>query len=196
MNSMIIHHAESKIHIILGIVVLVFFVLLAAYHVLDAKPYHILWSCHAACLLVGCGVLFRYPLLNGIGFLWLCYGVPLWIMNVLTGDELILLSVPTHLGGLLIGLWGVKRFGIPRFTWITASICLLILGIVCRFTTPPQANVNLSHAIWHGFETYFPSYLIYIVIVYTSSVVSFCIIELLARKIFKAHKGYCLKGKQ
>src|SRR4030042_283766 len=63
---MIRNHTESKIQIIFGIVVLVFFVLLAAYHVLDAKPYHILGPCHTACLLVGLGVLFRYPLLNSI----------------------------------------------------------------------------------------------------------------------------------
>lgn len=160
-----------------GVLSLFFFVMLAVYHIRNNESYHILWTCHMACLVLGAGLMFNRPLVTATGFFWLCFGVPLWLLNVLTGSPLILLSVPTHIGGLLIGLWGVKRGGIPKYTWVFAGVSLIVLGVVSRFVTPFDANVNLSHAIWKGYEAYYPSYVVYVASVSTSGVATFFFLE-------------------
>jgi len=127
-------------------------------------------------------------MLNAIGFLWLCFGVPVWLINVFSGDKLILLSIPTHVGGLMISLWGVKKFGIPRRSWAAASLSLIILGHICRFTTPVEANVNLSQSVWKGYENYYSSHLTYVIFVYSCSIVTFFAVEILTGKFLLYHE--------
>lgn len=184
MNEDVVSEYEgARASVAAGVLSLFFFVLLAVYHIRNGQSYHILWTCHMACLVLGAGLMFKRPLLTAIGFFWLCFGVPLWLLNVLTGSPLIVLSVPTHIGGLLIGLWGVKRWGVPKHTWVFASVLLIVLGVVSRFTTPFDANVNLSHAIWKGYEAYYPSYVVYVASVYASGVVTFFALEWAAGRL-------------
>jgi len=105
-----------------------------------------------------------------------------------SGDKLILLSIPTHVGGLMISLWGVKKFGIPRRSWAAASLSLIILGHICRFTTPVEANVNLSQSVWKGYENYYSSHLTYVIFVYSCSIVTFFAVEILTGKFLLYHE--------
>lgn len=100
-------------------------------------------------------------MINGIGVAWLMLGVPLWLIDLMSGGEFFLGSVASHVGGLIIGLAGVKRLGMPQGTWWKALLGLAFFQQLARWFTPQQLNVNLAFSVWTGWESVFPSYLVY-----------------------------------
>jgi len=121
------------------------------------------------------------PWLFAIGFFWLTMGVPLWLLNVFTSHELMLTSTLSHIGGIIIGVYGLRFLIIPRFAWAAATGALVVLGILTRWVTPPDANVNLAFAVWSGWEGRFPSYFWYVVMLLSIAAVSFGLLEFIIR---------------
>lgn len=132
-------------------------------HLYRHEPEDLLWACHLGAAFVGVGLLASSALLNGIGTLFLCLGTPLWILDLLEGGEFLPSSCLTHLGGLAIGLYGVRRLGMPRATWWMTTAALVALIVICRFVTSPSANVNVAFAVPHAWEGHFPSHRSYLV---------------------------------
>jgi hypothetical protein len=145
----------------MGALALAFVVFNAASILLHRDPTDLLWACHVACALVALGQLFGWPAPNAIGVLWLSIGVPLWLLDLAGGGQLHPTSVLTHLGGLALGVAGIRVLGLPRHSWAKAILSLGTLGLFCRIGTPARANVNLVHAIHPGWESLFPSYPVY-----------------------------------
>ena len=166
-----------------GIVAIFFYLIHAGVLVYGREPYHIIWSCHLGCLLIGIGLLLARPWFLSIGFFWLIMGVPLWILNVLTGADFMLTSTLSHIGGLVIAFYGLRFIEIPRFSWAGATIGLVVLGSVTRMVTPEHANVNLSFAVWTGWEQAFPSYFWYVVLILSTSAATFWVMECIVRKV-------------
>jgi hypothetical protein len=106
---------------------------------------------------VGVGFLVRLPVMNAVGFLWIATGDVLWLVGLASGGEFIPTSLFTHGGGLALGALGLACFGMPRHTWWRAVLAFFVLQQLCRFVTPRQANVNLAHTVWSGWEGVFPS---------------------------------------
>lgn len=127
---------------------------------LRGEPENMLWSCHLSSFLIGVGLLARLNLPFAIGVLWLCVGTPLWLLDVFTGGEFLPTSMLTHLGGLAIGVFGVRYLGmeVPRFTWVRALFCLALLQQLCRWLTPMKTNVNVAFDVWEGWRSVFPTY--------------------------------------
>ena len=159
-----------------------FYLIHAGVLVYDQQPYHIIWSCHLGCLFVGVGLLASQPWLFSVGFLWLAMGVPLWILNVFTGDEFMLTSTFSHIGGLVIAIYGFRCLKMPRLSWVAATAGLILLGLFSRLVTPEHANVNLSFAVWQGWEESFPSYFWYVVMLLAAAVTSFLVLEYTVRR--------------
>ena len=86
--------SDKKNRITAGALAFAFFLIHAAALAHAGEHYHIIWSCHLGCLIVGIGLLVRLPWLYAIGFFWLTMGVPLWLLNVLTSHEFMLTSTP------------------------------------------------------------------------------------------------------
>ena len=166
-----------------GILAIVFFLIHAAVLIHTGEPYHILWSCHLACLMVGIALLMQLPLLHAVGFFWLAMGVPLWLLNILTSRDYMLTSTLSHIGGFIIAVYGLRFERMPRFSWGVATAGLIVLGIVSRLATPQHANVNLSFAVWQGWEDTFPSYFWYVVMLLTIAALTFWILELIVRRL-------------
>jgi len=146
----------------LGLAALGCYAIHAGFHVLSGRPEEALWMCHLGAALVGIGLLSSSTTTNGIGTLFLCIGTPLWVMYLAGGGEFYPTSCFPHLGGLAIGLYGVRRLGLPSGTWWKAVLALVVLILVSRLVTPPPANVNVAFAIYPGWEKYFPSHLVYL----------------------------------
>lgn len=144
-----------------GILALSFYAVHGAVQVVGGHPENLLWACHLASVAIGAGLICRSPAANALGTEWLCLGLPIWLLNLATGGEFEPTSVLTHVGGIAVGLVGVRRLGVPRGTWWKAVAALVGLGLVCGWVTPPGENVNLSHAVWKGWEKQFPSYTLY-----------------------------------
>jgi hypothetical protein len=109
-------------------------------------------------------------------------GVPLWLLNVLTSHDFMLTSTLSHIGGIIIAVYSLRFEKMPRFSWAAATAGLAVLGFVSRLVTPQQANVNLSFAVWQGWEDKFPSYFWYVVMLLTIATFTFWILDLTVRR--------------
>ena len=182
MNTEDENKKENKFRLTAGVLALFFFLIHAAVLVHAGEPYHILWSCHLACLMVGIALLLRLPWLLAVSFLWLAMGVPLWLLNLITSCDLMLTSTLSHIGGLIIAVYGLRFETIPRFSWAAATAGFIVLGGFSRLVTPRYANVNLSFAVWQGWEDKFPSHFWYVVMLLTIAAFTFWILELIVRR--------------
>jgi hypothetical protein len=54
-----------------------------------------------------------------------------------------------------------RRLPWPRHAALTATLGLAALQGVTRLLTPAAANMNLAFAVWSGWESSFPSYAAY-----------------------------------
>jgi hypothetical protein len=107
--------SDKKNRIFAGALAIAFFLIHAAALVYAGEQYHIIWSCHLGCLIVGIGLLVRLPWLYAIGFFWLTMGVPLWLLNVFTSHEFMLTSTLSHIGGIIIAVYGLRFLIIPAW---------------------------------------------------------------------------------
>jgi hypothetical protein len=165
-----------------------FFLIHAGALVQAGEYYHIIWSCHLGCLMVGIGLLNRLPWLFAIGFFWLTMGVPLWLLNVLSSHKFMLTSTLSHIGGIIIAVYGLRFLIIPRFAWLAATAGLVALGVLSRLVTPHDANVNLAFTVWSGWEDTFPSYFWYVVMLLFIAAVNFGLLEFFIRKWMRKKK--------
>ena len=167
----------------LGLLALACFATHAGYHIYHHHPEDLLWGCHVGTATIAVSLLFRSATGNAIGVLFLLLGVPLWLLDVATGGELMPTSVPTHLGGLTIGLLGVGALGMPRHAWWKASLAMIALVLLCRCVTPERANVNVAFHVQPGWEGLFPSHGWYLVMLTALSGVVFFVAELGLRRL-------------
>lgn len=169
-----------------GIVATLFYAIHAAYHVAEGHPEDALWACHLATLLVAAGLLLRRPLPAAIGVAWLALGIPLWIADLAGGGAFLPTSLLTHVGGLVLGLHGLSRMGVPAKLWWKALLSLWGLQLVTRAVTPPAANVNLAFRVWDGYERTFPSYRLYLALLWLVAGSTFLMAELGLRRLWPA----------
>lgn len=162
---------------LLGVAALLCYAGHGAFHLLHARPEDLLWACHLGAAVVGVGLLAGSPTTNGLGTLWLSLGTPLWLMDLAAGGVLYPSSFLTHVGGLGIGLYGVRRIGLPRGTWWKATAALMVLILFSRLVTPAAANVNVAFSIHRGWESLFPSHPVYLVAVLSLATGFFFVVE-------------------
>jgi hypothetical protein len=165
-----------------GILAVLFYAIHAGVLLFGKEPYHLIWACHLGCIFVGAGLLIPQAWLFSVGFFWLSMGVPLWIVNVLTARDFMLTSTLSHIGGICIALYGFKFIRMPKFSWMAAIAGLLVLGVISRLVTPQYANVNLSFAVWSGWEDQFPSYFRYVVMILSGTTIFFLFLEFSIRR--------------
>jgi hypothetical protein len=166
-----------------GVLALAFYAVHATTHLQRGHPEDLLWACHLGVVCVGAGLLGRWATANAIGFLWLCLGDVLWLVDLAAGGEFIPTSMLTHLGGLALAAYGVVKLGMPRHSWWKAILAFLVLQQICRWATPPEANVNVAFAVWRGWEELFPSYLPYLLMLMAITAAGFALLEHLARRL-------------
>jgi len=131
----------------LGALGIAFYAGHAGRRALLGHPEHLLWMCHVAALLVATGLLAEAAVLNAVGTQWLVTGVPLWLADLAAGGEFFPTSVLSHVGGLLLGLVGLRRLGVPRGTWWKSAVLLAALTLLTRALTPASENVNLGFSV-------------------------------------------------
>ena len=168
--------------ILLGIAAIVGYVIHGAVHLHRGEPYDLLWGCHIAALLVGFGLLLRSPAMNAIGLLWSCFGSAIWVLDLMTGGELMPTAVLTHVGAFVIGIYGVHILGIPRWSALYALVSYFGLWMLTRAVTPAAPNINLAFHVQPGWEKYFPNYAMYFFTLFAGGFATFAIAEPLTRR--------------
>jgi hypothetical protein len=167
----------------LGLLALAFYAVHCAYHIRQAHPENVLWACHVAAAVIGVGLLGGWPACVAVGVIWLVVGEPLWLFDVATGSELQPTSLLTHVGGLIVGIIGLRQLGTPAHVWWKALLALAALQQLCRWVTPPDANVNVAFAIYPAMRSYFSSYWLYWATMLLLFGVLFFLTELALRKL-------------
>lgn len=154
-------------------------------HYLVARhdPYVGFWTCNVAALMLAAGCLSRQRRAIAIGASWLVYGLPVWIIGLLSGDELVATSVVIHVGGLLAGVIGVRTLGFPRGTWWRSTATVIFLLCATRLFTPPRENVNLVFSVYPGWEEMFPTWRGYFVFLISTGTLTFAAVEAIAVKL-------------
>jgi len=164
----------------LGLLALLFYLVHGTNHLLHGRAPDLLWACHLGAVLVGVGLLRRRAAWSGTGLSWLVLGNFMWALDLAGGGELIVTTVGTHVGGLALGFYGVRRLGWAPYTWVRAVLGLVVLWIVCRLVTPWGANVNLAFFVHPGWEREFPSFPAYLGLLLLVAVAVFESLEVIA----------------
>ena len=129
-----------------------------AQHVLGGNPWDALWACYLANLVLAIGLMKRSAHLVGIAAMWLMLGNMMWFIHLVTGGEFVATGVLPHIAGFVVAVIGVLKLGFRDGTWYRALVALSACVLLSHWLTPPSFNVNLSHAVWAGWESIFPSY--------------------------------------
>lgn len=169
----------------LGFLAFACYALHAGYFLHTERPSHLLWGCHVASLGVGTGLLLKKPTFNAMGVIALFWGTPMWIFDVSTGGEFLPTSMATHFGGLVLGLIGLRWLGLPKHTWTKVAAFTLMLMVICRAITLEAANVNLAFGPPKGWESKFPPYPVFGLIVLSCCSMTFLSAELVLRYVFR-----------
>ena len=169
---------------VIGVLALVCFASHAGHHLLSGRAPDVMWGCHIATLLIGIGALLGRAEPVAMGVLWLCFGNPLWVLDISSGGEFLPTSLFTHVGGLLLGLWALKRLRFPAHAWLFATGGYLVLLGLTRLLTPRSSNVNLAFAVEPGWEKTFPSYPQYLALLVAAGAATFFVVGLLLRKVY------------
>ena len=167
----------------LGVLAITCYALHALVHLSRGEPYDLLWGCHLAVLLVAAGLLSGSPSLNAVGLLWSIIGLPIWLIYIFTGGELMPTAALTHVGAFVIGTYGVRVLGMPRGSASKALAAYIGLWAITRVVTPESADINLAFHVWPGWEDRFPTYPIYAATLLVSGAFTFAIAESLFRRL-------------
>jgi hypothetical protein len=151
----------------------------------------LLWLCNIASLLLAAGCLWPAPALNAVGVSWLFFGVWLWLLDLLTGGELMPTSILTHVGSPVVGVLAARRLGWPRGAWWKAVAGEGLLIALTRLLTPEAANVNLAFRVWQGWEERFPNHTRYLALLLASTGAVYFVIELLALRLVARREPAC-----
>ena len=171
---------------ILGVLAIACYAVHATWHLAHHRAHDLLWACHLASLLIGFGLLVSSATINAIGVSWLSFGVPLWILDLATGGELLPTSFLTHVVAFAIGIVGARRLGFPRGTWWKATLAFVAVWPITRLLTPRAANVNLAFFVHPGWERVFPFYALYFAVIVALAAATFALAE---RMLSRAPQG-------
>lgn len=146
----------------LGVAALVFYVPHASWHVTHGAAWDLLWMCNVAMPILVIGAFAQNPRAVVTAFLFLIYGTPMWLLDVLAGGHMVITSPLVHVGGLTVAYLAVRTLGWPRYSWVVASLASAFVLGLSRLLSPSDANVNMAFRVYEGWEKYFSSHATYV----------------------------------
>lgn len=168
---------------LLGLLPLAFFIARVIEYVRMGTPSQVLWMCHLANLMLAVGLFIASPLLIRIAVLFVIFGVPPWAIDMWVIWIVTPVSVVSHLGGLLVGMYVISKVRMKPWVWSRAQVVFIGAQVVCRLVTPPALNVNTAHRIYDiwkdTFSAYWQYWLVSMVVLAVSLwVIQFCLVKL------------------
>ncbi len=133
----------------------------AAYTVLSLDPQYLLFVCYTANLLLGAGIVIRSGLLVGAGFGWTLVALPLWFHSAVLNNDWELSGILFHICGPIVGAMGIRRYRLPKHTWVFAMTVGILLQLLARVFTDESLNINAAYRVYDGWEGVFSNYTVY-----------------------------------
>jgi hypothetical protein len=171
---------------LLGLLPLIFFFAQAEHYWRINQLGHMLWMCNLGNLLLAVGLFLKKARVVRLAAIWTIPGLLVWFVYVVLTWGVFLTSTLAHVGGLVIAMIALSKYGMDRTAWRWALGWYLVVQLLSRFVTPPDLNVNLAHAIQPGWESAFGSYWTFWITLTLTAVVLLWLSGLLLWKIWPA----------
>lgn len=143
---------------LVGILPLLFFLAQGVHYWKISQLGHMLWMCNIGNLLMAVGLFVCNRRLLRVAILWTIPGLLIWFLYVVLTWGVFFTSALAHVGGLIVGLFILRKIGMDRRTWLYSLGWYLLVQLISRIFTPAELNVNLAHSIQPGWEHLFTSY--------------------------------------
>jgi len=143
---------------LLGILPLLFFVGQGIHYWRIHELGHMLWMCNIGNLLFAVGLFVDNRRLMRVAIIWTIPGLIIWLIYVVFEWGVFFTSTLAHVGGLVVGLFILRRIGMDRRSWLYAFVWYLFVQLASRLFTSTDLNVNLAHRIQPGWDQRFGSY--------------------------------------
>lgn len=152
------------------------------WHVVHHSAWDLLWACNVAIVLVALGAFAQNARACVVGFLFLVYGTPFWLLDVIAGGTMVITSPLVHGGGLIVGCLAIRALGWPKGAWLIAWIASAIVVAASYLLSPEEANVNFAFSVYEGWEKHFGSHRLYLASFELGAGVVFYLVEHLATR--------------
>lgn len=143
---------------LLGLLPLIFFLAQGVHYWRINQLGNMLWMCNVGNLLLALGLFLEKPVVVRLAAIWTIPGLVIWILYVVLVWTVFVSSTLAHVGGVVVAMFALSKYGMDRISWRWAFGWYLALQIASRYLTSPELNVNLAHAIQPGWEQTFHSY--------------------------------------
>lgn len=161
---------------------LAFYAIHCGRHLRAGRVEDLLWACHLANLILALAVVLRSRQALSLAFYWLVQGNILWLIDLISGGELLLTSALTHCGGLMLSLVWIRRVGSAPWSPLLALVSFAALQGLTRLSTGAEANVNLAHRLPDGWEDMAPNLAVYLTGLYAQGAALFWLCAKLTRR--------------
>ena len=143
---------------LLGLLPLFFFLAQGVHYWRIDQLGHLLWMCNVGNLLLAMGLFLDKARVVRLAAIWTIPGLLVWIIYVVLAWGVFLTSTLAHVGGLIVAMIALRKYGMDRIAWRWAFGWYLMVQLLSRLVTPSELNVNLAHAIQPGWERAFDSF--------------------------------------
>ena len=127
-------------------------------HAAELVAFHpasnLLWSCNVASLTLAIGLCLDRAAPVAVGCFLLSVGDVIWLLDLVAGGEPTWTAPLTHVGLFAIGLWAMKRLGLPRHAWWQSVALLSAAVLAARLAGPPEENINFAFSVPKGWSAY------------------------------------------
>jgi hypothetical protein len=127
----------------------------------EERAWDALWICHVANLLLAAGIALARPRWVRAAAVLLAPAFPLWIYDMVEAGKVDLVSVASHVGGLVIALVATWHMPTGARAWPVALATFLAAQAAARLFAPAALNVNIAHGIYPGWDRWFSSHAAY-----------------------------------
>lgn len=143
---------------LVGLFPLAFFLAQAAHYWRINELGHMLWMCNIGNLVLAIGLFLNNALLIRMSVIWMIPGLGVWLVYVVVAWGMFLSSTLAHVGGLIVGIFAIRKVGMDRAGWRYAMGWYLLVQLLSRVLTPANLNVNVAHQVDPKWQPTFDAY--------------------------------------
>jgi hypothetical protein len=143
---------------LIGVLPLIFFLAQFAYYWHANALDNMLWMCNIGNLVLAIGLFAGHRELIRVAAIWMIPGLAIWFVYVFLPSGFLLTSSLAHIGGFIVAVIALRKVRVDRRAWVYAFVWYLIMQVISRMVTSPDANVNVAHRIQPGWDSTFSSY--------------------------------------
>src|ERR1043165_7044266 len=143
---------------LVGLLPLLFFVVQCVHYWRFGGLGNLAWMCNVGNLLLAIGLFLYHKELIRAAAIWTIPGLGVWFWYVWLNGSTAFSSTLAHVGGIIVGMYVLRRVRMDRIAWLYAFIWYLFMQAVSRAISSPDINANVAYHIQPGWERSFSSF--------------------------------------